>query len=339
MQSLIHGSVFLEKVKEKRTIKNKSDAMTEFIQKKDEAIAKSDTNKRPYPITKEETIETRPRPRFWKRFSRHRLALLGTFLLVTIAITSIFGPIISRYDPYKVNLREVGKPPSTQHILGTDMVGRDVLVRLLYAGRVSLFVGLSSVAVYLTISIVLGSVSGYYGGWIDGLLMRFTDIVMCFPTLIIIITVVSMVGPSVYNVPVIIGLLGWPWDTRLVRALFLSFRETEFVIAAKCLGFRDGRIIFNHILPNAIAPIIVTATFGVAWTILLEAALSFLGLGVQPPMPSWGNMLNAAKAVDIIERMPWLWIPPGIMIAISVLSINFIGDGLRDALDPRSFNK
>lgn len=281
----------------------------------------------------------RQRPGLWHRFIRHRLALLGLVLLVLLAIASILGPLLLPYSPYTVDLRSTGEPPSPEHWLGTDLVGRDVLVRLLYAGRVSLSVGIVSVAIYMSIAIVLGGLSGYYRGWLDNLLMRLTDIVMSFPTLVIIILVVSIMGPSVYNVPLVIGLLGWPWDTRLVRALYLSYRETEFVAAARCLGARDNRIIFRHILPNAAAPLIVAATFGVAWTILLEAALSFLGLGVQPPMPSWGNMLNAAKSVDIIENMLWLWVPAGFMIAICVLSINFIGDGLRDALDPRTISK
>lgn len=281
----------------------------------------------------------RQRPTLWHRFIRHRLALLGLVLLVLLAIASILGPLLLPYSPYTVDLRSTGEPPSPEHWLGTDLVGRDVLVRLLYAGRVSLSVGIVSVAIYMSIAIVLGGLSGYYRGWLDNLLMRLTDIVMSFPTLVIIILVVSIMGPSVYNVPLVIGLLGWPWDTRLVRALYLSYRETEFVAAARCLGARDNRIIFRHILPNAAAPLIVAATFGVAWTILLEAALSFLGLGVQPPMPSWGNMLNAAKSVDIIENMLWLWVPAGFMIAICVLSINFIGDGLRDALDPRTISK
>ncbi len=290
-------------------------------------------------LSKELILEVRERPGLWRRFIRHRLAFLGLVLLCLIALASILGPILLPYSPFKVDLRDAGEPPSPAHWLGTDLVGRDVLVRLLYAGRVSLFVGITSVAIYLTIAIVLGGLSGYYRGLVDNSIMRITDIVMCFPTLIIIITVVSIIGPSIFNVVLVMGLLGWPWDTRLVRALYLSYRETDFVAAAQCLGARNSRIMYRHILPNAIAPLIVTATFGVAWTILLEAALSFLGLGVQPPMPSWGNMLNAAKSVDIIENMPWLWVPAGVMIATSVLSINFIGDGLRDALDPQSITR
>ncbi len=289
--------------------------------------------------SRELSLKVWKRPGLWRRFIRHRLALMGLILLVLIALASILGPVFSSYSPFKIDLRAAGESPSPEHWLGTDLVGRDVLVRLLYAGRVSLFVGIFSVGIYLSIAILLGGFSGYYRGWVDNSIMRLTDIVMCFPTLIIIITVVSIIGPSMFNVVIVMGFLGWPWDTRLVRALFLSFRETDFVAAAQCLGARNSRIMFRHILPNAIAPLIVTATFGVAWTILLEAALSFLGLGVQPPMPSWGNMLNAAKSVDIIENMPWLWVPAGLMIAISVLSINFIGDGLRDAIDPQSITK
>jgi peptide/nickel transport system permease protein len=280
--------------------------------------------------------QLKERPQLWRRFSRHRLGLLGLGMLLVLAAASIVGPVLIPYDPYGVDLSHVGMPPSTSHWLGTDLVGRDVLVRLLSAGRVSLSVGLVSVAIYLSIAIVLGGVAGYYRGWLDNILMRFTETVMCFPTLVVIIAVVSIVGPSVYNVMLIIGLLAWPWSARLVRGQFLYLRELDFVLAARCLGVPSRRIIFRHILPNTVGPIIVNATFGVAWTILLEAALSFLGVGVQPPMPSWGNMLNAAKAANIIENMPWLWVPPGLMVAACVLSINFMGDGLRDAMDPRS---
>jgi peptide/nickel transport system permease protein len=221
-------------------------------------------------------------------------------------------------------------------LLGTDSAGRDVLSRLLYAGRVSLSVGLVAVSIYVSIGIVLGGLAGYYGGWVDSVIMRVADMVLSFPSLIIIIVMVSLLGPSIYNVMLVIGGLGWPPIARLVRGNFLSLRQQEFVVAAQAGGAKHRRIIFRHVLPNALAPVIVAASFGMAQAILLEAGLSFLGLGVQPPTPSWGNMLSDAQSVLVLRNMPWLWLPPGIMIAITVLSVNFIGDGLRDALDPRA---
>jgi peptide/nickel transport system permease protein len=220
--------------------------------------------------------------------------------------------------------------------LGTDTAGRDVYTRLLYAGRVSLTVGLVAVAIYTGIGVVLGVLAGYYGGWVDSVIMRVADMVLSFPSLIIIIVMVSLLGPSIYNVMLVIGALGWPPIARLVRGNFLSLRQQEFVVAAQAGGAKHRRIIFRHVLPNALAPVIVAASFGMAQAILLEAGLSFLGLGVQPPTPSWGNMLSDAQSVLVLRNMPWLWLPPGIMIAITVLSVNFIGDGLRDALDPRA---
>ncbi|MDQ6603737.1 MAG: ABC transporter permease, partial [Chloroflexota bacterium] len=201
-------------------------------------------------------------------------------------------------------------------------------------GRVSLSVGLVAVGIYTIIGLLLGALAGYYGGWVDSVIMRFADIVLSFPSLIIIITVVSILGPNIYNVMLVIGLLGWPPMARILRGLFLSLRERDFILASRTVGAPPARIIFKHLLPNALAPVIVAATFGIAQAILLEAGLSFLGLGVQPPTASWGNMLTDAQSLTVLESMPWLWIPPGIMIALAVLSINFIGDGLRDALDP-----
>ena len=282
------------------------------------------------------TATPRRRVSVWQRFIRHRLALIGTTLLLVLATLSIAAPLIVRHDPYTTDLRAYRKPPSKEHILGTDSAGRDVMSRLLYAGRVSLSVGLVAVSIYVAIGILLGGLAGYYGGWVDSLIMRLADMVLSFPSLIIIIVMVSLLGPSIYNVMLVIGGLGWPPIARLVRGNFLSLREREFVIAAEAIGARNRRIIFRHVLPNTLAPVIVAASFGMAQAILLEAGLSFLGLGVQPPTPSWGNMLTDAQSVLVLRNMPWLWLPPGVMIAITVLSVNFIGDGLRDALDPRA---
>jgi len=249
-------------------------------------------------------------------------------------IGAVGAPLFAGNDPYHVNISAYRKGPQAGHPLGTDSSGRDVFSRLLYAGRVSLSVGLVAVTIYTAIGVVLGALSGCYGGWVDSTIMRLADIVLSFPSLILIITIVSLLGPSIYNIMLVIGLLGWPPIARIVRALFLSLREREFILAGRTIGASNSRLIFRHMLPNAIAPVIVAATLGMASAILLEAGLSFLGLGVQPPTPSWGNMLTDAQSLTVLESMPWLWIPPGGMIALAVLSINFIGDGLRDALDP-----
>jgi peptide/nickel transport system permease protein len=274
------------------------------------------------------------RPGVWHRFRRHRVALVGALILLVLTAGAVAAPLVAANDPYKVDISAYRSGPTAGHPLGTDSSGRDVFSRLLYAGRVSLSVGLVAVAIYTLIGVTLGAFSGFYRGWLDACIMRLADIVLSFPALILIITVVSALGPSIYNIMIVIGLLGWPPIARIVRALFLSLREREFVLASRTVGVSNGRIIFRHMLPNALAPVIVAATFGMANAILLEAGLSFLGLGVQPPTPSWGNMLKDAQSLTVLESMPWLWIPPGAMIALAVLSINFIGDGLRDAFDP-----
>jgi peptide/nickel transport system permease protein len=274
------------------------------------------------------------RPGVWQRFRRHRVAVVGALILLVLTAGAVAAPVVAANDPYRVDISAYRAGPAANHPLGTDSSGRDVFSRLLYAGRVSLSVGLVAVAIYTLIGVILGAFSGFYGGWLDSFVMRLADIVLSFPALILIITVVSVLGPSIYNIMIVIGLLGWPPIARIVRGLFLSLREHEFVLASRTVGASNGRIIFRHMLPNALAPVIVAATFGIANAILLEAGLSFLGLGVQPPTPSWGNMLKDAQSLTVLESMPWLWIPPGTMIALAVLSINFIGDGLRDALDP-----
>ncbi len=276
----------------------------------------------------------RRRAGVWQRFRRHRVAMVGLAILAILTFCAVFAPVVAHNDPYRTTLSAIRKPPSSAHWLGGDSSGRDVFSRLIYAGRVSLSVGLVAVGIYTVIGLLLGALAGYYGGWVDSLIMRLADIVLSFPSLIIIITIVSILGPSIYNVMLVIGLLGWPPMARILRGLFLSLRERDFVLASRTIGAPNSRIIFKHLLPNALAPIIVAATFGIAQAILLEAGLSFLGLGVQPPTPSWGNMLTDAQSLTVLESLPWLWIPPGIMIALAVLSINFIGDGLRDALDP-----
>ncbi|MGD9711943.1 MAG: oligopeptide ABC transporter permease [Thermomicrobiales bacterium] len=281
-------------------------------------------------------IEAKQRhsPSTWSRFRRHRMAVIGTMILATLTFLAIAAPIIAPHDPNRTEISQYRKGPSADHVLGSDASGRDVLSRLLYAGRVSLSVGLVAVSIYTFIGVVLGSFAGFYGGRIDAIVMRAADVVLAFPSLIIIITIVSVLGPSIWNIMWVIGLLGWPPIARIVRAQFLSLREQEFVVASRSSGASSTRMIFRHMLPNALAPVIVAATFGMANVILLEAGLSFLGLGVQPPTATWGNMLTDAQSLPVLQSMPWLWLPPGLMIALAVLSINFIGDGLRDAFDP-----
>ncbi len=287
-------------------------------------------------ISADQGVTRRSRPGIWSRFCRHRLAVVGSIAFLIIATMALLAPEIFKLDPYSVDLRAYREAPSAAHLLGTDASGRDVLSRLVYGGRVSLSVGVVAVAIYLILGVLLGAISGFYSRWIDSVIMRLGDTVMAFPRLILIITLASVLGPSLFNVMLILGVLGWPPIARIVRGMFLSLREAEFVAAARTMGASAGRLIFCHLLPNAVAPVIVAASYGTASAILLEAGLSFLGLGVQPPMASWGNLLYAAQSISVLESMPWLWIPPGILVAVTVLSLNFIGDGLRDALDPHT---
>ena len=284
------------------------------------------------------TTGERPRSRWrvWRRFLRHRLAVVSAlFLVLMILVSCPLAPLVTPADPDRIDLKAIGKAPSLAHPLGTDLTGRDLWRRLVYGGRVSLSVGAVAVSIYVTLGVLLGSLAGYYGGRVDGWIMRFTEVVMAFPTLIILITIVAIVGPGLFNSMIAIGLIGWTGIARLVRGQILSLRAMDYVTAAQAVGSPQGRILRQHILPNVVAPIIVAATFGIAGAILTEAGLSFLGLGIKPPTPSWGNMINEAQQLTVIESKPWIWLGPGLMITLSVLAINFIGDGLRDALDPR----
>lgn len=272
---------------------------------------------------------------FWRRFRKHKLAVAGLFVIGFLTLCAIFAPFLTPYDPTTVT-ESFGASPSMQHWLGTDQVGRDQLTRLLYAARVSLAVGIGAILISAIIGTVLGLVSGYFGGWVDHVIMRLTDIFMSFPYIMLILVVASIVGPGLVNIILILGVLGWPGVARLVRGNVLSVKESDYVKAGYVLGFGHIRMLFSHILPNVIAPILVYATSGVAGAILDEAALSFLGLGVQPPTPSWGNMLSSAQSLTVLTSQPWLWLPPGLMIVLTVLSINFVGDALRDALDPKN---
>jgi len=272
-----------------------------------------------------------------RRFLRHRLALIGTAIVVIIALIAIVGPLFLP-DPYFSDFvsAKPPAPPHAGHLLGTDTSGRDVAARVALGARTSLIVGFGAVTVYVIIGTLIGLAAGYFGGWVDQLLMRLTDTVLSIPTLLLVIIFVSVVGPSLISVIAVIGLLGWPQVARIVRGQLLSLREAEFITAARVLGV-DGRgIVLRHLLPNLVGPLTVVSTFGIAGAILLEASLSFLGLGVQAPEPSLGNMIIEARAPAVLQGAPWFWLPPGILIALLVLGVNFIGDGLRDALDPRA---
>lgn len=269
----------------------------------------------------------------WNRFKRNRLALVGLAIVLTMMIVSLAAPLIAPYDPVSIDVRNVFSPPSRSHPFGTDELGRDVLSRMIWGSRVSLQVGFLAVSIAIMIGTILGSLAGYYGGRLDSVIMRFVDIMLAFPTLFLILAVITIVEPSIYNIMIIIGLTGWMDVARLVRAEFLTLKERDFVYAAKALGASNLRIIFSHILPNALSPVFVAATFGIAGAILIESGLSFLGLGVQPPNPSWGNIITSGK--DNIEVAWWLSLFPGLAILITVLSYNLVGEGLRDSIDPR----
>lgn len=273
------------------------------------------------------------RREFWPRFRRNRLAVSGLILVLGLFAVSIFAPWLAPYDPGQIDLDAALLPPNPQHWLGTDALGRDVLSRIIYGSQISLKVGFVSVGLATIIGVFLGAIAGYYGGWVDNLLMRLVDIMLCFPTFFLILAVIALLEPSIWNIMVIIGLTSWMGVARLVRAEFLSLKEREFVQAARALGASDRRIIFRHLLPNALAPVMVSATLGVAGAILTESALSFLGLGVQPPTPSWGNILTAGK--DNLEIAWWLSVFPGLAILITVMAYNLLGEGIREAIDPR----
>lgn len=271
----------------------------------------------------------------FKRLKRNKLSMICLVILILLVLSAIFAPWLTKYESNGVDLLKKYQSPSKANLLGTDKLGRDILTRLLYGGRISLSVGLVAVAIRVFIGIILGSLSGYYGGVVDSLIMRFADTVMSFPFLLIAITIVALFGPSIYNVMIVLGILGWPGIARIIRGQILSLREQEFMEAAEALGLSDFRKIFKHLLPNTLASVIVFATIGMAGAILTETGLSFLGMGVSPPTPTWGNMIQEARNIYNIENRWWLWIPPGIGIFITVMSFNVLGDGLRDALDPK----
>ena len=308
------------------------------------------------PRIAEEAIATRepltPTQLAWRRFRRHKMAMFGLFLLVLLIVYAVGGAFVFTEAYANTTDRTLTggllHGPSLKHPFGTDPTGRDLLARTIYGGQISLLIGLAAVSVALIVGITVGALSGYYGGWVDSILMRFTEAMLNIPQLFLLIVAAKYLGDKVHNfqafgrefsgsvivIIVIIGLDSWMYLARIVRSQFLSLKEQEFVTAARCTGTSNLAIIAYHILPNSIAPVIVNATLGVASAILTEAYISFLGLGVRQPTATWGNMLENANRY--LETAPWLWFFPGLLILLTVLAINFVGDGLRDALDPRA---
>ncbi len=270
---------------------------------------------------------------FWRQFRRNPLAIAGGVVVLVLALLAALAPLLAPYDPAAYDVKQILLPPGPAHWFGTDQLGRDVLSRMLYGARISMSVGFVSVGIAVLIGTLIGTLAAYYGGRTDELLMRFVDLMLNFPRFFLLLTLIAFLRPSIFVIMAVIGLTGWMGLARLVRGEILSLKEREFVLSARALGGRDRRIMFRHILPNALVPILVSATLGVAGAILAESGLSFLGLGVQPPTPSWGNILIDGKAN--IEIAWWLSVFPGMAILVTVLAYNLLGEGLRDALDPR----
>jgi peptide/nickel transport system permease protein len=274
----------------------------------------------------------------WRRFRRNRLAIFGLFLVAVLVVSAAFAPWFTSFDPNAIDTSIMGTPlpPSLLHLFGTDVDGRDYFSRMLFGGRISLEVGFSAMIVGVTIGTLYGAVSGFFGGWIDAALMRFVDMMLSFPTFFLILTVEALTNNfNILVIMLVIGGLSWPAVARLVRGQILSLRELDYIAAARAVGAKDGRIMLRHLLPNALSPVIVAATLAIGNNILTESALSFLGLGVQPPTASWGNSLQKALDPDVLAA-PWLTIIPGLLIVVTVVAFNFIGEGLRDALDPKA---
>ena len=298
----------------------------------------TESDTKPNDISFEDTVRRSSDRTVWKRFRRHRAAFYGLAILVLFSAGAVFAPWLTPHDPNFGDIYNVKSPPDSEHWVGTDDAGRDVLARILVAGRVSLAVGIVAAGISAVIGTVIGLVSGYAGGWVDEILQRFTELIMTFPTFFAILILVAIVGPSVWNIMVIIGILGWTGKARLVRGQVLSLREMDYVTASKVLGSTETRTLFVSILPGVIPYVLVSSTLTVAGAILTEASLSFHGIGVQVPTATWGNMMNAAQGIFILSEMPWIWVPPGLAIGTTVMAVNFLGDGLRDALDPHSVN-
>jgi peptide/nickel transport system permease protein len=274
------------------------------------------------------------RHRSLRRFTRHRLAVIGLVSIVILVLACAFGPPLLPFNDIHIDLRHRFQAPfDGPHLFGSDQLGRDLLARLLMAGRISLTVGFVAMILSTAVGVVIGTVAGFYGGWVSSVLMRFVDAVLCFPTIFLLLTLAAMISPDLITITLIIALTAWMEVARVVEAQIRALRERDFAVAVEAIGASDGYLMFRELLPNALAPIVVAATLNVARAILLESYVSYLGYGIQPPTPSWGNMLNNAQ--EYLTTAPWLALLPGAIITIAVTGFNFVGDGLRDALDPR----
>jgi len=274
-----------------------------------------------------------PKRVFWQRFKKNKLAVSGGIIVLILFFIATLASLISPYDQTDIDRKQILESPSLHHPFGTDDLGRDVLSRMIWGSRISLSVGFVAVGIATLIGMILGALSGYYGGWTDRIIMRFIDIMLAFPTFFLILAVIAFIGSGIWNIMIVIGFTSWMGVARLVRAEFLSLKEREYVLAARALGLSDVRIIFRHIMINSMAPVLVSAVLGIASAVLVESALSFLGIGVQPPTPSWGNILTLGK--DNIQIAWWLSVFPGLAILITVLGYNLLGEGIRDSIDPR----
>jgi peptide/nickel transport system permease protein len=271
----------------------------------------------------------------WRRFRQHKLAVVSCMVLFLLVVVCFGAPLFTPYDPLGIDFEEKYLAPNKAHIFGTDELGRDVWTRTIYGGRISLLVGFAAAAISTIIGVVLGSCAGYFGRVADMLIMRFVDVMMTFPPLIIMLTVAAIAGPGIINVILVIGGLRWPQTARLVRGQFLVLRNQEFILAAHSQGLPHQKIIFNHCLPNIVAPLMARISFAVSSAILSEAGLSFLGIGVPLPIPTWGNMMQQARTLKVLQLHPWMWVFPALFTLVTIMCINFIGDGLRDAFDPQ----
>ncbi|AGF28317.1 Oligopeptide transport system permease protein appC [Bacillus velezensis M27] len=293
----------------------------------------------PSEVKLKENIQSKPETMtkiFFEKFFQNKLAVIGAVILTIIILSALFASVIAPYSPESQSLINRLKPPSLKHLMGTDKFGRDIFTRVLYGARVSLLVGFASVIGAITIGTVVGAVAGYFKGFVDAVLMRTVDIVLSIPDIFLLITLVTIFQPGMDKLILIFSLTGWTTTARLVRGEFLSLRSREFVLAAKTIGTKNHHIIFSHILPNALGPIIVSATLKVGTVILAESTLSYLGFGIQPPIASWGNMLQDAQNFTLMIQAWWYPLFPGLLILLTVLCFNFVGDGLRDALDPKN---
>lgn len=279
-------------------------------------------------ITKEKYLQT-----VWRRFRKHKLAMVSMVCVLVLALLALLAPVIAPYDPEEI-VGSFSAAPSSENLLGTDQIGRDVLSRLLYGMRVSILVGIVTTLISTVIGVILGLIAGYFSGPVDMMIMRVTDMIMSFPYILLVLVAASMFRPGFWSIVLILGFVNWPGVARLVRGNVLALRETNFVKGSIVAGMPTRHILFSEILPNTMAPILVYATSVLALSILDEAALSFLGLGIQAPASSLGNMLNGAQSLTVLTKLPWLWLPPGIVIIVLVIAINFIGDAMRDALEP-----